>query len=406
MEKQLIPQLRFPHYNVDWEIKELGNIVNVYDSLHQTPKAYTKVGFPMIRVTDVNNGSLNLDECYKVTESVFNQFTQKYKPQKNNIILSRVGTCGYTVILTTDDDVCLGQNTVLLQSKINSRFLHSLIKTRVFQKQVDRQVVGSTQKTLSLKILKKFKLAIPSSDDEQQKIASFLTDVDINITKLTKKKNFLEQYKKGIMQKIFSQELRFKDEKGNAFPKWRKGRIDDFGYFYYGKSAPKFSLSVDAPTPCVRYGELYSTYDEVVKEIQSYTNIEPDNLKFSKGGEVLVPRVGEDPLDFANCSYLPIPNVAIGEMISVYNTKEHGLFMTYYFNAQLREKFARVVEGANVSNLYFKYLEDIEIEIPSIEEQDKIVSFLSDITSKIDALKIKIEKAQSFKKALLQKMFV
>lgn len=195
--------------------------------------------------------------------------------------------------------------------------------------------------------------------------------------------------------------LRFSD----FHEKLKNGFISDFGYFYYGKSAPKHSLSENATTPCVRYGELYSKFNEVVDKIYSYTLIEHEKLKFSKGGEVLVPRVGEDPLGFANCSFLPQKNIAIGEMISVYNTNENGLFITYYFNAKLKEKFARVVEGGNVSNLYFRYLENIDINVPEIKEQNKIVEFLSSVDKKIQLLEKKKEQLELYKKAVMQKIF-
>ena len=195
--------------------------------------------------------------------------------------------------------------------------------------------------------------------------------------------------------------LRFSD----FHEKLKNGFISDFGYFYYGKSAPKHSLSENATTPCVRYGELYSKFNEIVDKIYSYTLIEHEKLKFSKGGEVLVPRVGEDPLGFANCSFLPQKNIAIGEMISVYNTNENGLFITYYFNAKLKEKFARVVEGGNVSNLYFRYLENIDINVPEIKEQNKIVEFLSSVDKKIQLLEKKKEQLELYKKGVMQKIF-
>ena len=254
-------------------------------------------------------------------------------------------------------------------------------------------------KTLGQNNFNELKINLPSKQ-EQQKIALFLTSIDTKIEQLTKKEELLKQYKKGGMQKIFSQEIRFKADD------MRKGVIKDFGHFYYGKGAPKTSVTDDAPTPCVRYGELYSTYNELIKTIKSYTNIDPKNLKFSKGGEVLVPRVGEDPLDFANCSYLPLSGVAIGEMISVYNTKENGLYMTYYINTMLKKQFARVVEGGNVSNLYFKYLENIQLTIHSIDEQAKIVDFLQAIDAKIEQAQKQLNATKEFKKALLQQMFV
>ena len=174
------------------------------------------------------------------------------------------------------------------------------------------------------------------------------------------------------------------------------------GYFYYGKSAPKWSVSVDAPTPCVRYGELYTTYSAKIEQIKSHTNIEKNNLVFSKGNEVLVPRVGEDPLDFCKCSFLSIPNVAIGEMISVYNSKDLPLYISYYFNSKMKYDFAKKVEGGSVSNLYYSYLENIKINIPkSFEEQNKIAKFLQVLDKKIELQTKKIEVLKLYKSCQL-----
>jgi type I restriction enzyme S subunit len=118
-----------------------------------------------------------------------------------------------------------------------------------------------------------------------------------------------------------------------------------------------------------------------------------------------VPRVGEDPLDFANTSFLPYKDVAIGEMISVYNTKENGLFISNYFNAKMKKPFARVVEGGNVSNLYFKYLESIKIFLPDKVEQEKIVTFINKIDKKIELLEDKLNSLKLFRKGLTDHIF-
>lgn len=199
--------------------------------------------------------------------------------------------------------------------------------------------------------------------------------------------------------------LRFKDNNGNDYPNWVNSTIGKSGYFYYGKSAPKWSITDTATTPCVRYGELYTTHNIIVKKIYSYTNIPKENLKFSTGNEVLVPRVGEEPLDFCKCCYLPFKDVAIGEMISVYNTKNSPLFISYMFNGTMKYKFARLVEGGNVSNLYYSYLENISINLPCLEEQKKIANFLSTVDKKITNLENIITSLENQKKGLLQQIF-
>lgn len=186
---------------------------------------------------------------------------------------------------------------------------------------------------------------------------------------------------------------------------WEKTTIGNLGSFYYGKSAPKWSLEENAPTHCVRYGELYSKFRAVIYETYSRTNIAPEKLRFSKGGEILVPRVGEKPEDFGKCCcFLPLKNIAIGEMISVFETKENPLFYTYYFRRLYRE-FAKVVEGQNVKNLYYAVLEPIPIYRPSIKEQLKIGECLCSLDELIFALTRKHVALLEYKKWLMQSLF-
>ncbi|MCG1148651.1 restriction endonuclease subunit S [Staphylococcus epidermidis] len=186
---------------------------------------------------------------------------------------------------------------------------------------------------------------------------------------------------------------------------WSLSTIGALGDFYYGKSAPKWSITEDVGIPCIRYGELYTKFNNVVNEIYSYTSIPKEKLRFSKGGEILIPRVGEDPLDFAKCVYLPQKDIAIGEMISVYNTKENPLFLTYYFNTKMKYEFAKRVEGASVSNLYYSYLEDIKLKIPDIREQEKLGKFFSKLDQQIELEEKKLELLEQQKKGYMQTIF-
>ncbi|CAM1348423.1 restriction endonuclease subunit S [Tenacibaculum crassostreae] len=411
MEKQLIPKLRFPEFADEWKKTKLEEIVNVYDSLHQTPKSYSENGYPMIRVTDVNNGNLNLDKCLRVTESVFKEFTKKYKPKKNDIIISRVGTCGFTIILKTNDEVCLGQNTVLLQSKIDSVFLHSLIKTNTFQNQVNKKVVGSTQKTLSLKDLKKFNIKIPLSNKEQQKIASFLSDVDDKITKLTKKKDLLEQYKKGIMQKIFNQELRFKDDNGNEFPKWEVKKLCDLGVTLNGLTG-KTKENFGSGKPYIQYKQIFDS-SKINIEDCGFVEITPsDNQTKMQYGDVFFTTSSETPNEIGTASVLldEAEEIYLNSFcfgFRVLQTVLYPSFSQFLFRSNnFRKKMIPLAQGSTRYNISKSSFLKLKVFLPSIEEQTKIANFLSDIDIKIEALNTKIENSKAFKKGLLQQMFV
>jgi len=186
---------------------------------------------------------------------------------------------------------------------------------------------------------------------------------------------------------------------------WEETNIGSIGNFYYGKSAPKWSLEENASTPCVRYGELYTKFGSIITETYSRTNIKPSELRFSKGGEILIPRVGEKPEDFGkNCCYLPLRNIAIGEMISVFETVQNPLFYTYYFR-NLYKDFAKVVEGQNVKNLYYSELETLTVFRPSSSEQQKIADCLSSLDELIEVEDKKLEVLQRHKKGLMQELF-
>ena len=244
--------------------------------------------------------------------------------------------------------------------------------------------------------------------EEQSAIGTLFRTLDDLLSSYKDNLANYQSFKATMLSKMFPKagktvpEIRldgFEDE-------WEKGTIGEFGSFYYGKSAPKWSVTDEATTPCVRYGELYTKFSTKIDKIYSYTSIPKENLKLSSGNEVLVPRVGENPLDFANCSWLSLKDVAIGEMISVYNTPNNPLFIAYYFNAKMRKEFAKRVEGGSVANLYYTYLENISISVPSLPEQQAIGSYFSNLDNLINSYQEKISQLETLKKKLLQDMFI
>lgn len=186
---------------------------------------------------------------------------------------------------------------------------------------------------------------------------------------------------------------------------WERRKLNDWGTFYYGRSCPKWSVTEEATIPCIRYGELYTKFGTKIDRVYSYTNISPKNLKFSKGIEVLIPRVGEDPMDYNHCTWLSISDIAIGEMISVFNTKNNPLFTAIMFNATLQNEFAMRVEGGSVTNLYFEKLKNINVSFPTLKEQEKIAMCFEHLDNFITFHQHKYNKLHNIKKSMLEKMF-
>jgi len=413
-----MPVLKFSGFEESWDLRTIqsllddGSILSHLDGNHGElyPRAdeFSAEGVPYIAANDFVDGQVNLTGCKFLPPERAAKF-RKGVAKDGDVLFAHNATVGPTAILRTELPYVILSTTATYYrcdpDSLARSFLRASLQADYFVRQYTRVMSQSTRNQVPISMQRRFHLQVPTLP-EQRKIADFLTAVDERIQQLIQKRALLEDYKKGVMQQLFTQAIRFQDDRGNDFPDWEETTIGEVGRFYYGKSAPKFSLSEDAPTPCVRYGELYSEYSVVIGEIKSKTNIDPKTLKFSEGGEILVPRVGEDPLDFAKCCcLLPQKGVAIGEMISVFNTKENPLFYTYYFRT-LSRQFARMVEGASVSNLYFRYLEPISIFKPYLDEQAKIADFLSAIDRKIDSVATQITETQTFKRGLLQQMFV
>lgn len=266
---------------------------------------------------------------------------------------------------------------------------------------------GTMMNELVIDEFLKSSVLVPSIE-EQTRIGSILKNIDNLITLHQRKCDETKQLKKFMLQKMFPKngeknpEIRFEGFTDD----WEQRKLDDWGTFYYGKSCPKWSVTQEATIPCIRYGELYTKFGAKIDRVYSYTNMPADNLRFSKGTEVLIPRVGEDPMDYNHCTWLSLPNIAIGEMISVFNTEQDPYFSAIMFNATLQKEFAMRVEGGSVTNLYFEKLKNIDVLYPSLDEQERIATYFGKLEHLITLHQRKCEKLKELKKYMLQNMFV
>ncbi|MCQ8821808.1 restriction endonuclease subunit S [Pseudoalteromonas agarivorans] len=153
---------------VDW--KALEKVADIYDSLHKTPQ-YTETGLNMIRVTDIKGGYVNLEQTLKVNDEVFADFTKKYLPIKDDLVMSRVGSYGNVGIIPADNIACMGQNTVVIHPLINSKFIFYILGSNIGQNFIERNVGGGNQKTLSLKSIKAIPVPIPCPDNPEKSLA-------------------------------------------------------------------------------------------------------------------------------------------------------------------------------------------------------------------------------------------
>ncbi|EKF7097180.1 restriction endonuclease subunit S [Escherichia coli] len=173
--------LSFKEGEVEW--KALEEVSDIYDSLHHPPQ-YSKNGLSMIRVTDIKNGYIDLKNTLKVNDGIFSIFTKKYLPQKNDLVMSRVGSYGNVGIIPTDNSACMGQNTVVIHPHINNRYLFYILTSSIGQDFIEKNVGGGSQKTLSLKSIKSIPIPL-TGESEQSKIVSILDKFDTLTNSIT-----------------------------------------------------------------------------------------------------------------------------------------------------------------------------------------------------------------------------
>jgi type I restriction enzyme S subunit len=359
--ENLIPKLRFPEFEGEWEKKKLGDVAENISSGKSKTKEICG-SYPLYGSTGLI-GYSNIND---------------YSGEK--ILIARVGANAGS-LYKVEGEYSVSDNTLMLDlsNEIDVNFIYSnLIKINL-----NKLVFGSGQPLITGGQLKSFEIYLPNFS-EQQKIATFLTSVDEKLQALKKKKSLLEQYKKGVMQKIFSQELRFKDENGNDFPEWEEKSL--------GEVAIKKSSNIAANKIEENFGE-YIIYGAsgVLKTVDFYEE-ENDYISIVKDG------AGVGRLLYCKGKSSVLGTMEIIKPINNINT--------YFLFCLLRNiDFTKYITGSTIPHIYFK---DYKIEIcgiPSFSEQTLIANFLSAIDYKINHCGEQIAKMEVWKKGLLQGMF-
>ncbi|WP_139839277.1 restriction endonuclease subunit S, partial [Christiangramia flava] len=166
---------------------------------------------------------------------------------------------------------------------------------------------------------------------------------------------------------------------------WVRTRLGDIAVFKKGKGISKNDISIEGKTDCIRYGELYTYYDEVIEDVISTTNLNPDNLILSEENDIIIPSSGESSIEIAKASCVQKSGVALGGDLNIIKTNSYGNFLAYYLNNKKKNNIGRIAQGSSVVHLYAKQLSKLNIALPTINEQYKIGSFLNLIEKRIKA---------------------
>lgn len=209
------------------------------------------------------------------------------------------------------------------------------------------------------------------------------------------------------MQKIFSQEVRFKKEDGSDYPEWKEQEIRDLGEFIKGASLSKADIC-EAGNPFILYGELYTTYDEVAYEIKRKTKAVVDDRYYSRIGDVVIPTSGESAEEISTATCVMQEGVILAGDLYIFRSDiVDGRIMSYILNCQAKNKIAKIAQGKSIVHIQAKELGRVKIQYPTdSEEQEKVAELLLAIGKVIGLKRQKLATWKNIKKGLLQQMFV
>ena len=186
---------------------------------------------------------------------------------------------------------------------------------------------------------------------------------------------------------------------------WNSNKLGSIATFSKGKGISKADIEEDGATECIRYGELYTVYSEVISEIVSKTNLDINSLVLSDANDVIIPASGETQIDIATASCVLKAGVALSGDLNIIKSEIDGVFLSYYLNNTKKYKIARLAQGISVVHLYSSQLASLHVNIPSPEEQEKIAAFLMALDKRIRILEKKKSELEQYKKGIVQKLF-
>jgi type I restriction enzyme S subunit len=186
---------------------------------------------------------------------------------------------------------------------------------------------------------------------------------------------------------------------------WKEVVLNDVAEFRKGKGISKSDIIEDGNLECIRYGELYTTYNELIVNVVSKTNLPLKGLELSVFNDVIIPASGETQLDIATASCVLKSGVALSGDLNIIRSSLNGIFLSFYLNSKKKLEIAKLAQGSSVVHLYSSQLKSLKLNVPTIPEQQKIASFLSGVDEKIQQLSRKKELLEQYKKGLMQQLF-
>jgi len=410
---RLEAELRFSGFDVEWQLSNLSKLLKVKHGFAFKGEHFGNSG-EYIVVTPGNFNPLGGFRLQGVKEKYYQtaEFPKEYILEKGDILTAMTeqaeGLIGSTIEIPESNKFLHNQRLGLfsINEGVDKKFISFLFQRSKIRRMLSKLSAGTKVRHISPQNIESIKVAYPN-EAEQQKIANFLSAVDKKISLLKEKHVLLEQYKKGVMQKLFSQETRFKDEKGNDFPDWVKGTLGDLSNKVSNKNKDESVTAVltnSAKSGIVNQTDYFKKDIANENNLGGYSIVEKNDFVYNPRISVLAP-VG------------PIKRNHVGQgvmspLYTVFRFKNEGVldYLELYFETTQWHRYMNSIANIGARhdrmNILMGDFFNLPIPIPSEDEMGKIVGFIQSLNKKVDLVSQQLKQTQTFKKGLLQQMFV
>jgi type I restriction enzyme S subunit len=419
----LVPNLRFAGFDASWHAKEIGDIAKVKHGFAFKGEFFTDSGTYVVLTPgnfELGGGFRSQGEKEKFYSDP--DFPKDYILQKGDLVTAMteqaVGLIGSPLIVPENGKFLHNQRLGLFQFAKGEMagFLYFAMQTNSLQREFSNSAAGSKVRHTSPKRIETLLFITPNLP-EQKKIADFLTAVDKRIGQLNQKKALLEEYKKGVMQQLFAQTIRFKDDDGNDFPDWEENKIGEYIELLSGFPFPSEEI-LDGGSTKGRSSILLMRGTNITEGSIRHS---PDRDRFYCGsidkldkyklevGDMVIgmdgSKVGKNSaiVGRVEAGSLLVQRVARIRAVS-------GVSLEYIYqhiNSFVFHRYVdRVKTSSGIPHISAKQIREFKIEFPSFEEQIKIAGILTVIDKKIESVSSQITETQIFKRGLLQQMFI
>ena len=406
MNKQKnIPGLRFPEFNEVWEVKKLGEIAEKRTQKNKDNSVKN------VFSNSASQGIVNQRDYFDKDIANQNNLLNYYVVDKNDFIYNPRISNYAPVGPISRNHIGLGIMSPLYSvfkfHKGYNDFYEKYFSTYLWHEYMESIAnYGARADRMNITTHDFYEMPLPyPSIPEQQKISTFLSLVDNKLTQLKKKKTLIEQYKKGVMQKIFSQEIRFKDEKGKEFPKWEQKKLGEVSNnIMYGMNAS--AIPYDGENKYLRITDIDENSRTYLPNPLCSPDGEIEEKYKLKSGDIVFTRTG------ASVGKTYLYDIKEGNLLfagflikfSITNANPYFIFLQTLLSPY--SKWVKVMSmRSGQPGINAEEYKTFTIHLPCLEEQSKVVNFLSAIEEKINLVSEQIEKTEIWKKGLLQKMF-